>query len=158
MAIWVFAIAAFLSASAAVAFEMSRQRRETARLRLQISAMQNSLEQAIHQFADVAPYRGEDILESIESDDTEMANNLGRLNLLLDQLNGLLHGGRDCTGFEQRMSSSGEEWSIPYPGPLEFESPDELRKFNHLPPISHEDITETDWERLFRRIQSDDLD
>lgn len=158
MIAWILASAGFLCVSVMVALQLRRQHREIGRLEARVAAMQSLLEQAIHQFADAAPYRGEDVLETIEGDDCAMANNLGRLNLLLDQLNGLLHGGRDAGGYKRRMSFGDEEWSIPYPGPVEFESPDELRKFNQLPPINDNDITATDWDTLFRRIQSDDLD
>lgn len=158
MMAWSLAFAGFLCVFAMVALQLRRQRSETGRLVAGVEAMQSVLEQAVHQFAETAPYRGEDILDSIEDDDCEMANNLGRLNLLLDQLNGLLHGGKAAGGYERRMSSGDEEWSIPYPGPVEFESPKELRKFNQLPPISDDDITTTDWDVLFRRLQSDELD
>ncbi len=158
MLVWLSAVAAIVGASVAVAIQIGRQGREIGRLRDRLFTMQESFDLAIHQFAGLEASRGPDILDSMEDDDSEMASNIGRLNLLLDQLNGLLHGSRGQQGYERHMCSGEEQWSIPYPGPVEFENHEELRKFIYLPPISDDEITEADWDGLFRRIQKDDLD
>jgi hypothetical protein len=102
--------------------------------------------------------QNESILDSIENDDCEMAGNLGRLNVLLDQLNGLLHGGREAERGESKNVRFDDDWPIPLPGSQDFSCSDELEKFFNLPPISNEELVEADWESLFKRIQSDSID
>ena len=155
---WAVGVAALLGASVAVVANLRRQSGEIENLRDEIRTVSDSFEQVARLLAGAEADRGRTILDSIENDDYRMANNLGRLNSLLDQLNGLLHGGREVEGIEKPSLCYEDQWQIPYPGPVEFESPEELRKFNNLPPISDEDITSVDWDHLFKRIQTDDLE
>lgn len=158
MLAWAVGVAALVGASVAVVANLRRQSAEIENLRDELQTVSESFEMVARQLAGAEIDRGRTILDSIESDDYRMANNIGRLNSLLDQLNGLLHGGRDVEGVERPSLCYEDHWQIPYPGPVEFESPEELRKFTNLPPISDDDITSADWEHLFKRIQTDNLE
>ncbi|MHC4712371.1 MAG: hypothetical protein ACYTAN_03740 [Planctomycetota bacterium] len=155
---WAVGLAAFVGASVAVVATLRRQSAEIEGLRDELRSVGEAFDEAARQMVGAEVSRGRSILDSIENDDFRMANNLGRLNTLLDQLNGLLHGGRDTETSARHPFAYDEEWQIPYPGPIEFESADELRKFNNLPPISTDDITSADWDGLFKRIQTDNIE
>lgn len=149
------AITALAGAGIAVAAQMRRQRGEIMSLRRQVLDLTGALEREAsgHEGFEMPG----DVLENIENDDCRMAGNLGQLNHLLDQLNGLLQGGRDCGSIEAKGFSYHDHWQMPPHDPEEFESNEEITKFLQLPPISDEEITSTDWEHLFKRIQSDHL-
>ena len=112
--------------------------------------MANLLSQLIYLY--FFPYRDNEILDQMEDDDCEMGSNLGRLNLLLDQLNGLLQG-KDGAATERRRAQ--EDVMLPFAGLLDFSGLEEWKKFEDLPPISDEEMAATDWDLLFKRIQSD---
>lgn len=149
------AMTALAGAGIAVAAQIRRQRGEITNLRRQVRDLTGAIECEASHYEDFE--RPGDVLETIEDDDCKMAGNIGQLNLLLDQLNGLLQGGRDYGSCEARGFPHHDHWQTPPYDPEQFEDREEIAKFLQLPPISDEEIISADWEHLFKRIQSDDL-
>ncbi len=124
-------------------------------LRGEVKGLREDIEQARLEVRTMNALQSSDMLDGVENEDVEIASNLDRMNLLLDQLNGLLKGRGEPA--ERRKVFFREE-EPPLDVPLDFASPDELRKFENMPPLSREEIESTDWEYLFNRIRTDDVD
>jgi len=157
MLVWALIVGLFAAASFAVAMQLRNQRAEIRGLNEKLHQMQDALLNATREMPAIEACQGEDILDSIENDDYRMANNLGRLNILLDQLNGLLQGGRDVDPTDRGPVYLDNELPIPLPGGMEFEGPGEFEKFSDMPPITEDEIASMDWELLFKRLQGEDF-
>jgi hypothetical protein len=96
------------------------------------------------------------VLDSVESEDLEIAANLDRMNLLLDRLNGILRGRAEPEQRRARHIIFREE-PLPMGWMLDFTSPDELQKFGNLPPITEAEVRATDWDCLFEQLRSDEM-
>lgn len=152
---WATAVVAILGAGLVMTRHLRRQRTE-------FESLRDAVTETLIELRQLAPRQSEDALDDpVEVDgDYHMVNNLGRLNVLLDQLNGLLHGTGEVADVpERRPIFFGEEWP-PLPGGApDFDSPEEFKKFDMMGPISDEELEETDWDLLFKRIQTDnDMD
>jgi len=151
---WAVAIGTGLVAGVAVGMLLRRQKALYAWLRGEITGLRDDIVQARCDLRALATPRGRDILDEVECEDYEIANNLDRMNFLLDQLNSLLKG-KSPDALEDRRVVYREELPL---CSLDFTSPEEFRRFESLPPISEEEIQDMDWDYLFRRIASEDDD
>ena len=152
---WATAVVTILGAGLVMARHLRRQRTE-------FESLRDAVTETLIELRQLAPRQSEGALDDpveIEGD-YHMVNNLGRLNVLLDQLNGLLHGTGEVADVpERRPIFFGEEWPPPPGGAPDFDSPEEFKKFDMMGPISDEELEETDWDLLFKRIQTDnDMD
>lgn len=154
MLMWALVMAAGMVAGAAVTLLVRREIVLHAWLREEVTGLRDEVEQARLELHTVSGLQQVDMLDRVEGDDVEIATNLDRMNLLLDQLNGLIKGRGES---HERHAPVFREEQIPYDMPLDFTSPEELQKFEGLPPLSEEEIRATDWECLFKRIRSDNL-
>ncbi|MCD6405398.1 MAG: hypothetical protein J7M19_06195 [Planctomycetes bacterium] len=150
---WATAVVAILGAGLVMTRHLRRQHTE-------FESLRNAVDETLIELRQVAPCQRDNALDDQVEDGYHMVNNLGRLNILLDQLNGLLHGPGEAADVpERRPLFFGEEWPPPPGGPPDFDSPEEFRKFDMMGPISGEELEDTDWDLLFKRIQTDsDMD
>ncbi len=151
---WTLATIIGLVAWVAVALIARRQRMQLDVLQQELLALRDCVERSLFDLREVYPCKEDEILDQIEDDDSRMDNNLGRLNLLLDQLNGLLQG-RDVDRGERRRIMPDDDVMLPFAGLLDFSGLDEWRKIEDLPPISDGEIGSIDWDLLYKRIQTD---
>lgn len=146
-------LAAGMVAGAAVTLLVRRERILHAWLRDEVTSLRDEVDQAR---LEIRSLNGtpSTMLDEVEGDDVEIAGNLDRMNLLLDQLNGLLKG---RGGSHEKRKMVFQEEPVTYDMPLDFTTPEEFRKFESLPPLSSEEIESIDWDYLFNRIRSDDI-
>jgi hypothetical protein len=151
---WTLIMAIGMVAGIAVTLLVRRELVLYAWLREEVTGLREEVDQARLEMRSISGFQSPDILDKVEGDDVEISSNLDRMNLLLDQLNGLIkgrgdsHARRDIVFREEQPATE---------VPMDFVSPEELQKFDHLPPLSEEEISSIDWEYLFNRIQSDDM-
>lgn len=143
-------------AGVAVSFLIRRERTLLAWLSDEMSSIREEVDQTRLEMRTIGPFGSSDMLDSVEGEDVEIAGNLDRMNVLLDRLNGLLRGG-SCESHEHKRIVFREE-QLPLGFGLAFSTPEELRKFGNLPPLSKDEIESIDWEYLFNRIRTDDLE
>ena len=154
MLMWALLMAAGMVAGAAVTLLVRRELVLHAWLRDEVTGLRDEVEQARLELHSVSGLQNVDVLDRVEGDDVEIATNLNRMNILLDQLNGLLKGRGEA---REHHAPVFREEQMPYEMPLDFTSPEELQKFEGLPPLSEEEILSTDWECLFKQIRSDNM-
>jgi len=154
MLVWALVLAVGMVAGAAITLLVRRELVLHAWLRDEVASLRDEVEQARLELRSMSGFQSIDMLDRVEGDDVEIATNLDRMNLLLDQLNGLIKGRGD--GREKQAPVFHEE-QMSLDTPLDFTTPEELQKFESLPPLSEEEIKAIDWEYLFNRIRSDNL-
>jgi len=148
---WAVALAIGAVSGAAVALLVRRERTLDRWLRNEMSDLKDEVGQTCLDVRALASCRGQDMPGRVDGDDSEIADNLSRMNSLLDQLNGLLKGKKGADVEARRIIYRERK----LPGVFDFVSPEELQKFEALPPISDEEILSIDWDYLFKRISSD---
>jgi len=156
---WVAAVALAIAAGFAVGAFVRRERAFFGVLHEEVAGIREQVEDARLELKAMAGGQAGEMLNRVEYDDYEIADNLDRMNALLDQLNGLIKGKRhERREGRQPFFREDEPHRGSHLVPLDFASPEELRKFEALPPISDEEIKATDWEYLFNRIRTDDVE
>jgi hypothetical protein len=154
---WAIAIAMGFSAGALVGILVRREKILYRWLRDEVTSLRDEVEEACVDMKALATPPAGQMLDQVEGDDFEIASNLDRMNVLLDQLNGLLKGKTtDRFDFQQALREDGAQRALSEQ--CDFVSPEELRKFSALPPISEEELLSMDWEYLFRRISSENCE
>lgn len=159
MLVWAIASAACVTAGAvslaAAWYFARRERRFHAWMREEMDGLKGEIDEACRVRESAPPSERGDILEKVESDDIEISGNLDKMNSLLDQLNGLLKGKRVPRRKDFHLEFNEEETLMGLA--LDFTSPEELRRFEGLPPIREEEVKSMDWDYLFNRIRTDDI-
>lgn len=152
MVAWALAIAGCAAGGIAAVMLVRRELVFQSWLRTELGDLRDEVDRTCFEIRGESTFSAAKALDECEGDEEEIASNLDRMNVLLDQLNGLIRGrGNDS----HRRSFPGE--GEPLDMALDFTSPEELERFGALPPISEEEVRSIDWDYLLNRLGSEDL-